>query len=80
MDICKNLRPEIPPVPKQSNICDIQNPETLSPLGRIMLENIALKPFLGLVKTVQGIGTQGIPWLQDDRRIDGSQTHHPRNH
>jgi hypothetical protein len=51
-----DLKPEIPPQPKRSNVCTIQTQETLSPLGRIMLENIAFKPFLGLVKRFKELG------------------------
>jgi hypothetical protein len=52
----KDLRPENLPVPESSSICSIQMRETLSPLGRIMLENIAQKPVLGLVKRLKGLG------------------------
>ena len=41
---------------KQSNIYGIQKDETLSPLGRIVLENIALKPLSGLVKRFKDLG------------------------
>jgi len=52
----ENLSPESLPLTQTSNVCDIQKPETLSPLGRIMLENIVLKPFLGLVKRFKELG------------------------
>jgi hypothetical protein len=52
----QNLTPQLPPLPEKGNICGIQNQETLTPLGRIMLENIALKPFLGLVKRFKELG------------------------
>jgi archaellum biogenesis ATPase FlaH len=52
----RDLKPEIPPLPKSSNVCTIRSQETLSPLGQIMLENIALKPFLGLVKRFKELG------------------------
>ena len=52
----KDLEPEIPPMPKSSNIHRIQHHERLSPLGRVMLENIALKPFSGLVKRFKELG------------------------
>ena len=52
----RDLKPVIPPLPKSSNVCTIQTQETLSPLGRIMLENIALKPFLGLVRRFKELG------------------------
>jgi hypothetical protein len=51
-----DLKPEIPPLSINSNICGIQSNEILSPLGRIMLENIALKPFIGLVKRFKELG------------------------
>jgi hypothetical protein len=52
----KDLRQETPPLPERKSICGIQKEETLSPLGRIMLENIALKPVLGLVKRFKELG------------------------
>jgi hypothetical protein len=52
----RDLGPQLPSLPEQSNVYGIQNQETLSPLGRIMLENIALKPFLGLVKRFKELG------------------------
>jgi predicted transcriptional regulator len=52
----QNLKPQLPSLPERGTICGIQNTETLSPLGRIMLENIALKPFLGLVKRFKELG------------------------
>ena len=52
----KDLRPENLLVPEKSNVYGIQKTETLSPLGRIMLENIALKPLLGLVKRFKDLG------------------------
>jgi hypothetical protein len=51
-----DLRPENPPKPEARRICGIQTRETLSPLGRIMLENIALEPLLGLVKRFKKLG------------------------
>ena len=51
-----DLKPDIPPLPKNRNVCNIQTQETLSPLGRIVLENIAFKPFLGLVKRFKELG------------------------
>ena len=54
----KNSRPELPPRAERGGIRGIQGKETLSPLGRIMLENVALKPVLGLVKRFKGLGLQ----------------------
>jgi archaellum biogenesis ATPase FlaH len=51
-----NLKPDIVSLAEKSNICDIQTKETLSPLAKIMLENIAFKPFLGLVKRFKHLG------------------------
>jgi hypothetical protein len=51
-----NLRPNTAPITNPSSICSIQAPETLSPLGRIMLENIAQKPILGVVKRFKELG------------------------
>lgn len=52
----ENLRPQSPALPETRHVRSIQTIETLSPLGRIMLENIALKPFLGLVKRFKELG------------------------
>ena len=52
----KNSGLENPVIPKPSNVCGIQKVETLSPLGRIVLENIAFKPFIGLVKRFKDLG------------------------
>jgi hypothetical protein len=51
-----DLRPELPPSAKPGSICGIQSQETLSPLARIMLEHIAVKPLLGLVKRFKELG------------------------
>ena len=48
--------PENPPSVIVSGIQGIQKPETLSPLGRILLENIAREPILGLVKRFKKLG------------------------
>ena len=50
------LRPEEPQQPQRSNLRDIPKPETLSPLGRILLENLATDPFLGLVQRFKKLG------------------------
>jgi len=52
----EDLKPENLPLPERSNLYGIQKRETLSPLGRIMLEHIALKPVLGLVKRFKELG------------------------
>ena len=52
----KDLKPEYPTIAKQASIHGIQNQETLSPLGRIILENIELKPFIGFVKRFKDLG------------------------
>lgn len=52
----KDLSPENLPMPEKSSVRCIQKPETLSPLGRILLENIAQKPLLGLVKRFKDLG------------------------
>lgn len=52
----KDLNLQSPPFPKQSPIHSIQNQETLSPLGRIILDNIEQKPFLGFVKRFKDLG------------------------
>jgi len=52
--------PENPGKPLAAGIPDIQKPEThsprLSPLGRILLENIALEPILGIVQRLKKLG------------------------
>ena len=63
-----NLRPNTPPITNPGSICSIQTPETLSPLGRIMLENIAQKPILGVVKRFKELGlkvTHGYKILEE---------------
>jgi hypothetical protein len=52
----KDMKPENPAFVNQSGIYGIYNKETLSPLGRIILENIELKPFLGFVKRFKDLG------------------------
>ena len=52
----KDLNQEIRPLSEKRSIHGIQSSETLSPLGRIMLENIALKPLVGLVKRFKDLG------------------------
>ena len=49
-------KPENPAFSKQGPIHSIQNQETLSPLGRIILENIEIKPFIGFVKRFKDLG------------------------
>ena len=51
-----NLKPKLPPMPQRGNVHGIQKSETLSPLARILLENIAQKPFVGLVKRFKQLG------------------------
>jgi hypothetical protein len=52
----KDIKPEYPTIAKQGSIYNIQNQETLSPLGRIILENIEMKPFIGFVKRFKDLG------------------------
>lgn len=52
----QDFEPPKAPMSKQGDVCGIQSTETLSPLGRIMLENIAMKPILGLVKRFKELG------------------------
>jgi DNA-binding PadR family transcriptional regulator len=52
----RDSRPEHHPSAERSGIRGIQDKETLSPLGRIMLENVAIKPVLGLVKRFKELG------------------------
>jgi hypothetical protein len=51
-----NLQPETPSKAISGNVCGIQKQETLSPLGRIVLENISLKPLLGVVGRFKELG------------------------
>lgn len=50
------LSPENLQIANQGNVCDISEDETLSPLGKIMLENIAGIPAIGLVKRFKLLG------------------------
>jgi hypothetical protein len=50
-----------PPLVETGSICSIQNKETLSPLGRIMLENIAMKPLSGVVRRFKELGIKVSP-------------------
>ena len=53
------LTPESPPIRERSTIRDVQKKETPTPptpLGRILLENIALEPVLGLVQRFRKLG------------------------
>ena len=52
----QNLKQQEPPISQASSICPIQKDEILSPLGRVVLENIAIKPLLGLVKRFKDLG------------------------
>jgi hypothetical protein len=52
----RDSRQETVPSAERGSIRGIQDKETLSPLGRIMLENVALKPILGLVKRFKDLG------------------------
>ena len=52
----ENSQPIEPAESHPGNICDIRNPETLSPLGRIVLENIAMHPLIGLLKRFKKLG------------------------
>ena len=47
---------EYPAIPGKTSIQSVQKPETLSPLGRILLDHIAQKPILGLVKRFKKLG------------------------
>lgn len=63
-----NLKAIPAPQAKPSPIRTIRPPETLSPLGRIMLENIAQKPILGVVKRFKELGlklTQGYGVIEE---------------
>ena len=51
-----SLKPEDPTQPDPGCIRRIQNEETPSPLGRILLENIALEPFSGVVQRFKKLG------------------------
>jgi hypothetical protein len=57
----KDSRQDRPPLAETGSIRGIQNKETLSPLGRIMLENIAMKPLSGVVKRFKELGIKVSP-------------------
>jgi len=52
----RDFSPELCLIPNQSNVRSIQKNETLSPLGRIVLEDIGLNPLYGLVKRFKKLG------------------------
>ena len=52
----RDFSPELDSLPKRSNVYSIQKHETLSPLGRIVLEDIGLNPLFGLVKRFKKLG------------------------
>ena len=52
----QDFSPELGSLPKRSNVYNIQKDETLSPLGRIVLEDIGLNPFYGLVTRFKKLG------------------------
>jgi hypothetical protein len=52
----RNSGLEKPLLAKPSSIQGIPKPETLSPLGRILLENLAQEPLLGLVQRFKKLG------------------------
>ncbi len=52
----KDLGVENPPLAERGTIQGLPKKETLSPLGRILLEHIAQKPILGLVKRFKELG------------------------
>ena len=57
----RDSRQNRPPLAETGSIRGIQNKETLSPLGRIMLENIAMKPLSGVVKRFKELGIKVSP-------------------
>ena len=57
----RDSRQNRPPLAETGSIRSIQNKETLSPLGRIMLENIAMKPLSGVVKRFKELGIKISP-------------------
>jgi hypothetical protein len=57
----KDSRQDNPPLVETGSIYSIQNKETLSPLGRIMLENIAMKPLSGVVRRFKELGIKVSP-------------------
>lgn len=76
------LKTENPAPANPSHIHPIPNPETLSPLGRLVLSHIATKPLLGVVKRFKELGlktSHGYKILEEltglfliiDRTIDG---------
>ena len=69
----KELETENPAWPQRSNVQGIQKTETLSPLGRIVLEHIAQKPLLGVVKRLKELGLR----VSDGYKvIEELETHH----
>ena len=52
----QDFSPELGSLPKRSNVYSIQKHETLSPLGRIVLEDVGLNPLYGLVNRFKKLG------------------------
>ena len=78
----EKMKPEWILSPHSSHIRNVQKPETLSPLGRIVMDNIAQNPILGLVKRFKKLGLktgQGYKIIEEltslglikDRTVDG---------
>jgi hypothetical protein len=69
----KDLGKENPPGAQRSNVHGIQETETLSPLGRIVLGHIAQKPLLGVVKRLKELGLR----VSDGYKVlEELETHH----
>lgn len=51
-----DLRPLVASLPELGNIRDISSPEILSPLGQIVLDDLARYPILGVVKRFKKLG------------------------
>ena len=55
-DYLKNLRKDMPQTSKIGNIQGIQKKDSLSPMGKILLNDIAINPFTGIVKRYKNLG------------------------
>ena len=63
--------PENPGIPRKTSISDFSDIETLTPLARILLENIALQPHLGIAQRLKKLGlstTEGYKLTQELER------------
>ncbi len=52
----KHLGREMPPMPKTADVQGVQKPDSLSPIAKILLSDICMNPFAGIVKRYKTLG------------------------